>query len=94
LLPVNARQPRPLVWAAPRGLITVLLFYHMPAGVVPAESFPPGTLILVVLLSCVVMALGLMVDRASPAAGAAALDEPPAVNSPEEPRALREPWHG
>jgi cell volume regulation protein A len=91
---VNARQPRPLVWVAPRGLITVLLFYHMPAGVVPAASFPPGTLILVVLLSCVVMALGLMVDRASPAAGAAALDEPPPVNSPEEPGALRARSHG
>lgn len=48
---------KPLLWAAPRGLITVLLFYSLPAGLVP-ESFPPGALILVVLVSCVIMAVG------------------------------------
>jgi hypothetical protein len=91
---VNARQPRPLVWVAPRGLITVLLFYQMPEGVVPAASLPPGTLILVLLLSCVVMAVGLTVDRASPPEGAAALDEPPPMSSPDEQGALRERSHG
>ena len=54
-------RTRPLVWAAPRGLITVLLFYSLPAGLVP-EAFPPGALILVVLLSCVVMAIGFRRD--------------------------------
>lgn len=54
-------RTRPLVWAAPRGLITVLLFYSLPAGMVP-EAFPPGALILVVLLSCVVMAIGFRRD--------------------------------
>ena len=60
---VLSGQPvRPLLWAAPRGLITVLLFYSLPAGAVP-EVFPPGALILVVLLSCVIMALGFRFDR-------------------------------
>ena len=52
---------RPLLWASPRGLITVLLFYSLPEGLVPAE-FPRGALILVVLLSCAVMAAGLRRD--------------------------------
>lgn len=57
----GGRGVRPLVWAAPRGLITVLLFYSLPAGTVP-EVFPPGALILVVLLSCVIMAMGFRLD--------------------------------
>ena len=52
---------RPLLWASPRGLITVLLFYSLPEGLVPA-AFPRAALILVVLLSCVVMAAGLRRD--------------------------------
>jgi NhaP-type Na+/H+ or K+/H+ antiporter len=54
----NSRRPRPLLWAAPRGLITVVLFYSLPAELLPA-ALPHGALILVVLLSCLVMALGL-----------------------------------
>lgn len=53
----------PLFWASPRGLITVLLFYSLPAGVVPPQ-FPEGALVLVVLLSCAVMAIGLQRDAA------------------------------
>ncbi len=55
------RGTRPLLWAAPRGLITVLLFYSLPADMLP-EALPPGALILVVLLSCVIMALGFRID--------------------------------
>lgn len=58
---LSGRQLRPLLWAAPRGLITVLLFYSLPAGTVP-EVFPPGALILVVLVSCVIMAIGFQLD--------------------------------
>jgi len=54
---------RPLLWASPRGLITVLLFYGLPTGLVPA-AFPQGALILVVLISCAVMAVGLKRDGA------------------------------
>lgn len=57
----GGRGLRPLIWAAPRGLITVLLFYSLPLGTVP-EIFPPGALILVVLMSCVIMALGFRLD--------------------------------
>ena len=57
-------RAQPLVWAAPRGLITVLLFLSLPEAVVPGD-FPPVVLILVVLLSSLVMALGLR--RATPA---------------------------
>jgi NhaP-type Na+/H+ or K+/H+ antiporter len=57
----DGRGVRPLLWAAPRGLITVLLFYSLPAAMVP-EVFPPNALILVVLLSCSLMALGFRID--------------------------------
>lgn len=67
---LGGRGLRPLLWAAPRGLITVLLFYSLPASMVP-QAFPPGALILVVLLSCVIMAIGLRIDggRAAPDEG-------------------------
>ena len=55
---------QPLVWAAPRGLITVLLFLSLPESVVPAD-FPPVVLILVVVISSLVMAVGFR--RAGPA---------------------------
>lgn len=60
----------PPLWAAPRGLITVRLFYSLPAATVP-EVFPPGALILVVLLSGVSMALGLRLAGGTPAEDAA-----------------------
>ena len=53
---------RPLLWLAPRGLVTATLFFALPAASIPAD-FPPGTLILVVLLSCLVMVVGMQVDR-------------------------------
>ncbi|MDE2146134.1 MAG: hypothetical protein KGJ24_05550 [Burkholderiales bacterium] len=81
----NARRPRPLLWAAPRGLITVVLFYSLPAGMLPA-ALPHGALILVVLLSCVVMALGLRSDAAAGAEGTAGTDhEPPPPGPPATP---------
>jgi len=58
---VDGRRTRPLLWVTPRGLITVLLFYSLPESLVPAD-FPRGALILVVLLSCAVMAAGLRAD--------------------------------
>lgn len=60
---------QPLVWAAPRGLITVLLFLSLPESVVPAD-FPPVVLILVVVLSSLVMAVGFRRAAAVDAASA------------------------
>lgn len=59
----DGRGVRPLLWVAPRGLVTVLLFFNIPKEMVPA-AFPPNALILVVLLSCGLMALGLRLDAA------------------------------
>jgi potassium/hydrogen antiporter len=53
------RMPvRTLVWLAPRGLITVLLYYSLPEAAQIAR-LPEGSLMLVVLLSCLVMAAGM-----------------------------------
>lgn len=57
----DGRGVRPLLWMAPRGLVTVLLFFSIPQEMVPG-AFPPNALILVVLLSCGLMALGLRID--------------------------------
>lgn len=46
-----------LIWFAPRGLITVLLFLNIPEEVL-LPIFPDGTLMLVVLLSVGIMAIG------------------------------------
>lgn len=69
---VGVQSTRPLLWLAPRGLITVLLFYSLPEGTIPA-GFGDGTLILVVLLSCVVLAAGVRMD---------ARERPPAAATP------------
>jgi len=54
---------RPLVWLGPRGLITVLLYFSLPASA-QVRGLPEGALMLVVLLSCIVMAVGLRRDTA------------------------------
>lgn len=58
----NKGRVFPLQWIAPRGLITATLFFSTPAGVLPQE-LPSGTLILVVLISCIVMTFGLQLSR-------------------------------
>ena len=69
---------QPLVWAAPRGLITVLLFLSLPESVVPA-NFPPVVLILVVVISSLVMAVGFRRAGAADAASAPAAATDPGV---------------
>jgi len=63
ILAVCARRfpRRPLVWLGPRGLITVLLYFSLPASA-QVQGLPEGALMLVVLLSCIVMAIGLRRD--------------------------------
>ena len=58
-------------WIAPRGLITVTLFFSLPAAV--AHVLPPATLVLVVILSGVAMSVG-MRKRAAPTPAAEAPD--------------------
>ncbi len=54
----NGRRIRPLVWLAPRGLITATLYLGLPRSLFEGK-IPPGTLVMVVLLSCIVMVLGM-----------------------------------
>ena len=64
----------PLVWMAPRGLITILLFYSIPESLWVPE-FNTGILLLVILASSIMMAVSLIKYRKSipevsePAAG-------------------------
>lgn len=54
----------PAVWMAPRGLITILLFYSIPESLW-VEEFNPGVLLLVILVSSVVMAMSLIRYKSS-----------------------------
>lgn len=54
----------PAVWMAPRGLITILLFYSIPETLW-VEEFNPGVLLLVILVSSVVMAMSLIRYKSS-----------------------------
>ncbi|MFK7972275.1 MAG: cation:proton antiporter [Bacteroidia bacterium] len=49
----------PEFWIAPRGLITVLLFFAIPAGI-KVEGFPEGILLLTILISSFIMTFGLI----------------------------------
>jgi NhaP-type Na+/H+ or K+/H+ antiporter len=48
---------RQAFWIAPRGLITVTLFFNLPAAV--SQVLPPATLVLVVIITGVAMSAGL-----------------------------------
>jgi len=49
----------PDIWMAPRGLITILLFYSIPETLA-AESFDQGILLLVILASSIAMAVSMI----------------------------------
>lgn len=52
----------PDIWMAPRGLITILLFYSIPENLV-VEKFNEGILLLVILASSIAMAISLIKYR-------------------------------
>lgn len=52
----------PDIWLAPRGLITILLFYSIPEALV-VEEFNQGILLLVILISSLAMAFALIRHR-------------------------------
>jgi NhaP-type Na+/H+ or K+/H+ antiporter len=55
----------PDIWMAPRGLITILLFYSIPENLAVAE-FNEGILLLVILASSITMAVSMVRYRKSP----------------------------
>jgi cell volume regulation protein A len=54
----------PQIWIAPRGLITVLLFYAIPVSF-QSDSFDPGILLFIILATGILMTLGLVIDSIS-----------------------------
>jgi NhaP-type Na+/H+ or K+/H+ antiporter len=79
---LNARRVFPLLWMAPRGLITATLFFSIPAEVAP-DGFPKGAFVLVVLISCLVMSIGLQFGL-QPEPDAPDPDPEPGVVHPHE----------
>jgi NhaP-type Na+/H+ or K+/H+ antiporter len=62
----------PLLWVAPRGLITVVLFLSLPATL-RVERFPTGAVMLVVLATAAVLSVGVRTgEAAAPAQDGAA----------------------
>ena len=61
----NRENILPDIWLAPRGLITILLFYSIPGELV-VERFNTGILLLVILVSSLTMAMALIRHRRSP----------------------------
>ncbi len=58
----------PDIWMAPRGLITILLFYSIPENLAVAE-FNEGILLLVILASSITMAVSMIRYRKNPQQG-------------------------
>ena len=61
---VIRKEITPLVWMAPRGLITILLFFSIPESL-RIEEFNTGILLLVILASSIMMAVALIKYRRS-----------------------------
>jgi NhaP-type Na+/H+ or K+/H+ antiporter len=55
----------PDIWLAPRGLITILLFYSIPEQLA-VPQFNEGILLLVILASSITMAFSMIRHRRSP----------------------------
>ena len=55
----------PEVFLAPRGLITILLFYSIPNGILPEGQlgFVKGVLLFIILFSCLIMAWSLVGEK-------------------------------
>jgi NhaP-type Na+/H+ or K+/H+ antiporter len=60
LLKVFAKQgTQVLEYVAPRGLITILLFYSIPEDLI-SNSFQPGVILWVIILTSIYMTFGLI----------------------------------
>ncbi|MDH5381763.1 MAG: hypothetical protein OEW75_12965, partial [Cyclobacteriaceae bacterium] len=60
------KDKNPALWIAPRGLITILLYFAIPESMI-IEGFHPAILLLVILLTNLLMTYGLM--KFTPKAG-------------------------
>ena len=74
-----SKDMKPLLWIAPRGLITVLLFFAIPNGMVDAHGevmdvynpgydyripqFDQGILLFTILMTSIIMTISLIMDR-------------------------------
>ena len=56
---MNSKQMKPALWVAPRGLITILLFYAIPKELI-APQFNTAVLLLIIVVSSLVMMYGLI----------------------------------
>lgn len=59
---IQRKKMFPLVWIAPRGLISILLFYTIPEQFI-ISGFESGVLFLVIISSTIIMAVSLMFDK-------------------------------
>ncbi len=55
------RDINPQIWLAPRGLITILLFFAIPAEY-QTEAFDSGILLYTIIISCIIMAASLVAN--------------------------------
>ncbi|MEM9720582.1 MAG: cation:proton antiporter [Bacteroidota bacterium] len=79
----------PEIYVAPRGLITILLFYQIPEDIV-TEAFPPGILLLTILITSFVMTYGLIKESKKVVPEVSMGGEPP-VEGPFEMPASQDP---
>lgn len=61
LLKFGRNQMKPLLFVAPRGLITVMLFYSIPSQG-PANHLPESVILYVVLITSFIMTFGLVME--------------------------------
>jgi NhaP-type Na+/H+ or K+/H+ antiporter len=73
----------PDIWMAPRGLITILLYYSIPKSLA-IESFNRGVLLLVILASSIAMAVSLIKYRRGGTDELAVEEPEPAETGPAE----------
>lgn len=80
-----AREPaEPLLWFAPRGLITVLLFISIPAAM-QLPAFPPASLMLVILIWALLLTYGSLRNRPPAPAGEPLPARPVEAEASEKP---------
>jgi len=53
----------PQLYIAPRGLITILLFYDIPEDTLGVDGFSPGILLFIIIGTSVIMTISLIFDK-------------------------------